>query len=253
MEAHRWAPPEWHATIDSTNLAVLADPTPGRVVVAEHQSAGQGRRGRAWTAPPDTSLAITVAVSAPPPGLIGWVPLVAGLAVVRALSSSRYAVSAGLKWPNDVLVLEGTTWRKVCGVLAQVAPAAHAAQAVVVLGAGVNIDQSRDQLPVPTATSWRLARGGAVLPDGTRQAWVVDYLAHLAQLLDTLRQDPDQVRAAYRACCRTLGQQVRVDLPGETSVSGVATGIDDSGALVVEGRHGTSRHHAGDVVHLRRG
>ncbi len=275
MEAHRWAHPQWWPSIGSTQTAVLADPVPGRVVVADHQSAGQGRRGRGWTAPPDTALAISVAVPAPAPEVLGWVPLLTGLAVVRALRASRYAVPAQLKWPNDVLVPdpgaqgqgcaegEGEGWGKVCGVLAHVVPAPAPATApapadrtghsgaVVVVGAGLNIDQTRAQLPVASATSWRLARGGAVLPDGTRQAWVADYLASLADLLDELRAGPAAVRTAYLARCRTLGSQVRVELPDGRRVEGVATDVEASGALRVRGAHGATVHHAGDVVHVR--
>lgn len=267
MEAHRWAHPQWWPSIGSTQTEVLADPVPGRVVVADHQSAGQGRRGRVWTAPPDTALAISVAVPAPAPEVLGWVPLLTGLAVARALRSSRYAVPAQLKWPNDVLVpdqgaqVQDAGWGKVCGVLAQVVPApapatapadrAGHAGAVVVLGAGLNIDQTRDQLPVASATSWRLARGGAVLPDGTRQAWVADYLATLADLLDELRADPAAVRTAYLERCRTLGAAVRVELPDGRTVEGVAADVEASGALRVRGDHGATVHHAGDVVHVR--
>ena len=172
--------------------------------------------------PPDTALAISVALPAPGPDALGWVPLLAGLAVLRALRTSRYAVPAALKWPNDVLVPDpedhqdgpGDGWGKVCGVLAQVAGP------VVVVGAGLNIDQTRDQLPAATspALSWRLARGGAVLPDGARQTWVGDYLSHLAGLLDLLRADPGAVHTAYREQCGTLGRQVRVELPGGRAV-----------------------------------
>ena len=220
-------------------------------MVADHQSAGQGRRGRSWTAPAGTSLAVSVAVPSPAPALVGWVPLLTGVAVVRALTADRYAVSAGLKWPNDVLVPEGGAWRKVCGILAQVVPASRDRPGVVVIGTGLNVDQERDDLPVPTATSWRLARGGAVLPDGAREAWLEDYLDHHARLLDELSADPEAVRSAYQEQCLTIGKAVRVHLPDGTEHEGVAEAVDPSGALVVTSGSGTRHHHAGDVVHLR--
>lgn len=242
-----WESPEWHPTIDSTNLEAARDPRPGRVVVADHQSAGLGRRGRSWTAPPDTSVAVSVVVRAPEPGMAGWVPLVAGLAVAEALEQSRYAVPAVLKWPNDVLVREGDGWLKVCGVLAQSVPGA-AGGPVVVVGAGINIDQTRDQLPVPTATSWRLARGGgAPLPDGAGERLVSDYLDRLADRLADLAG----ARTAYARRCSTLGQAVRVHLPEGGERTGTAVEIDPSGALVVEGGGRRTVHLAGDVVHVR--
>ncbi len=219
--------------------------------MADHQRAGQGRRGRGWTAPPGTALAVSVAVPSPGPALVGWVPLLTGVAVVRTLTAGRSAVRAGLKWPNDVLVPEGGAWRKVCGILAQVVPASGQRPGLVVIGAGLNVDQERHDLPVPTATSWRLARGGEVLPGTARQAWLQDYLQHLAQLLTVLDTDPGAVRAAYQEHCLTLGKAVRVHLPDGTQHDGLAEAVDRSGALVVAGSSGTRHHHAGDVVHLR--
>lgn len=244
-----WDPPEWHPSIDSTNLEAARDPRAGRVIVADHQSAGLGRRGRTWTAPPDTSVAISVVIRAPEPHLMGWVPLLTGLAVARALGDSPYAVPVTLKWPNDVLVRDQDRWHKVCGVLAQAIPDT-AAGPVVVVGAGINLDQTRDQLPVPTATSWRLARGGdraAPLPDGARQQLVDDYLTRLADLVSDLGGG----HSAYRRMCSTLGQLVEVHLPGGGTRSGTAIEVDDAGALVVEGAGRRTVHLAGDVVHLR--
>lgn len=245
--AWHWEVPERHASVGSTNLLALDDPRPGRVVVADHQSAGLGRRGRTWSSPPGTGMAISAVVPALPPAVVGWVPLVAGLAVVRALSASRWAVDAVLKWPNDVLLEEGHRPGKVGGVLAQVA-----STGAVVVGTGLNVDHTEEELPVPTATSWRLARGGSPLPDGAREAFCEDYLRHLARLHhDLAGGDVAGVRAAYLERCLTLGRGVVVHRPGGGRTEGVATGLGESGALVVEGSEGRSEHHAGDVEHLR--
>ncbi|MDO5739589.1 MAG: biotin--[acetyl-CoA-carboxylase] ligase, partial [Ornithinimicrobium sp.] len=191
MTLLRWAAPEHHESIGSTNAEALLDPRIGRVLVADHQSAGQGRQGRVWASPPGAGMAISVVVPSVPGELMGWLPMVAGLALAGALQDSRWAVTAGLKWPNDVLVplredtgvragagreqaqeqgqaqepvleAEGRRWGKVAGTLAQVTTV-HSGR-VVVIGTGVNVDHTLAALPVPTATSWRLARGGAPLP-----------------------------------------------------------------------------------------
>jgi len=242
----RWDEAEWHPTIGSTNVAALQDPRPGRVVVADHQSAGQGRRGRTWEAPPGAAIAVSVVVPAPAAAELGWVPLAAGLSVAQSLGEGAYAVGARLKWPNDVLVAESGAWRKICGVLAQ---ATHHQEhgAVVVVGAGLNVDQTREDLPVAAATSWRLARGGGVLPDGARREWLAGYLDHLAHWL----ADLDGVRAAYRAACDTVGRAVVVHLPDGGTRTGTAVRVDRGGALVVDGEGGSTVHHVGDVVHVR--
>lgn len=261
MATLSWDTPEWHPTMDSTNLEALRDLRPGRVIVADYQSSGLGRRGRSWTAPPDSSIAVSVVLPSPDPALIGWVPLVTGLAVAQAISQSRYAVPTVLKWPNDVLaweervengVEEGAQgqWLKICGVLAQAVPDA-AAGPVVVVGAGINIDQRREELPVPTATSWRLARAGdrgSVLPTGAREAFVSDFLDRLTDLVS----DVPAAREPYSRRCSTLGARVRVHLPQGGTCTGTAVDVDSGGALVVEGDDGTRTVHlAGDVVHVR--
>lgn len=291
MTSMQWLRPEWHETIGSTNTHLLADPRPGRVVVAHHQSAGMGRRGRTWESPPGTGMAISVALPALPghlgPEALGWVPLTAGMAVVRALQTSRWPVDAALKWPNDVLVplrgpddteptaghapssddnvltqptastagqlhARGRAWGKVCGLLAHVAPTG-----AVVLGAGINVDHTADQLPVGTATSWRLARGpgSAPLPDGARQAFLDDYLEALADGYHRLGGgDIHGLHAAYRDLCLTLQEQVVVHQPGGERTLGRAFDVDATGSLLVrDGRGATHRFHAGDVEHVRGG
>ncbi|WP_153395636.1 biotin--[acetyl-CoA-carboxylase] ligase [Ornithinicoccus halotolerans] len=244
MVAIRWARPEWHENTDSTQLLALQDPRPGRVVVARHQRAGQGRRGRVWTAPPGTALAVSAVVPAPPPPDLPWLPLVAGLAVARAVGEGAHAVPARLKWPNDLLLQDPADgqWRKACGVLAQVVPGR------VVVGAGLNVRQRRAELPVPTALSWALARGAEELPRAEEVAWLGRYLDHLAAGL----ADLPAAREGYQGYCDTLGQQVRVELPGGAVREGTALGLGPDGSLRVRGSDGgVSIHHVGDVVHVR--
>lgn len=179
---------------------------------------------------------------------MGWVPLIAGVAVQRALANTEPALTAALKWPNDVLVSPGPGIRggKVCGVLASATPVS------VVIGAGLNIDQTADELPVHTATSWALASGQTVLPAGLRQAWLTAYLEHLSFLLHDLDHDLEKVRSLYVGVCATIGESVSIELPGGGLQHGVATTVDTDGALVLTQEGRTTTYHAGDVVHLRR-
>lgn len=262
MPMLRWAVPERHETVGSTNVEALAAPRPGRVVVADHQSAGQGRLGRGWQSPPGTGMAISAVVPPVPSAVLGWVPLAAGLALARALGESRWPVTAALKWPNDVLVpvgpahpgvvleADGLRWGKVAGVLCQVADTG-----AVVVGTGVNVDHTVDQLPVPTATSWRLARAPgtpAPLPVEAREDLLTAYLGHLADACeDLLRGDAEAVRAAYLRVCLTVGRPVRLHLPGGDALAGTAVGLGADGALLLDGPAGRTAHPAGDVEHLR--
>jgi BirA family biotin operon repressor/biotin-[acetyl-CoA-carboxylase] ligase len=235
-----WQGLDVHPELGSTNAAAAELAQPWRVVVADHQSAGRGRLGRSWEAPPGTSIAVSVLVPAPAHG-IGWVPLLTGLAVARAAHDVA-GVHAAVKWPNDVLVGEDG-WRKVCGILCEVHPAG------VVVGFGVNVTQTREELPVENATS--LALCGA--PDVRREDLVAACLRHFAVLHGDLMAGGaalEAARAAYRSACSTIGMVVDVNT-GTATHRVPAVGVDDEGRLVVHGDAGEYAVAAGDVVHVR--
>lgn len=233
-----WGPVEVFERLGSTNDEVRERPRPWRVVVAEHQQAGRGRLGRAWTTTPGTALAVSVLVPPPVSGP-SWVPLLAGLAVHRAVLEVS-GVTTALKWPNDVLVPSDGE-RKLAGVLCE-----WTADGVVV-GLGLNVDTPRADLPLDTATSLRAA--GA--PGADRATLLTAYLGHLARLLRDDSGPGGGVQSAYVAACATVGREVEVHEPGGGLRTGVATGVDDAGRLTVRSTSGSYAVSAGDVVHVR--
>ncbi|PFG42540.1 BirA family biotin operon repressor/biotin-[acetyl-CoA-carboxylase] ligase [Isoptericola jiangsuensis] len=231
------------------------------LLVAEHQSAGRGRAGRTWTTPPGAALAASFLVRPEVPAVaLGWVPLLTGLAVVRALAGA--GVDARVKWPNDVLLahpdeIEGFGGsRKVAGVLAEAVPAADGGRPAVVLGVGLNVDQRADELPVPTATSLRLAAAPGTTTPG-RVSLLVALTQELSELLARLGEAGGDAAAAgiadgYAAASATLGARVRAELAGDGgTVEGVAVRLADDGSLVVATPAGERTVTAGDVHHLR--
>ncbi|MFD2026027.1 biotin--[acetyl-CoA-carboxylase] ligase [Promicromonospora aerolata] len=255
-------------TSPSTNAelaaAVRSDaaawPAPS-ALVAEHQTAGRGRAGRSWEMPARAGLTVSVLLRPQVPAdALGWLPLLAGLAVVRTVSDG--GVAAAVKWPNDVLLPTVDTvaglgrYRKVAGILTEVVPEAPASRAVpgVVLGIGLNVSQSATELPVPTATS--LALAGCPRPDRTDV--LVRLLGEVHALVRRWEQAGGDAVAAglldeYTAVSATLGTRVRAELAGGAGVlEGEAVGLDGSGALVVRLESGEERTvTAGDVWHLR--
>jgi BirA family biotin operon repressor/biotin-[acetyl-CoA-carboxylase] ligase len=243
----------------STNADLLAEARSGApdgvVLVAEAQTAGRGRLGRRWVSPPRGTLTFSVLLrpAGVPAGLLGWLPLLAGVATASALSGTA-GVDARLKWPNDVLA----GGAKLAGILAE-----RWAEAIV-LGIGINVFQRRDELPVPTATSLLLAAPDAVSrPAGADRPDVRERL--LAAVLDELARwyrawldqprpgdaDACGLRAEYLRTSDTVGAEVTVMLPGGQSLTGTATGVDPAGRLEVHAPGGLVRVSAGDVVHLR--
>jgi len=132
----------------------------------------------------------------------------------------------------------------VCGILCEVVSGPRPGTLVVV-GAGINVSQSRDELPVTTATSLVLSGAG----DVDRTAVVAAYLTRLAALH---REQPSDLRAAYRQRCVTIGKAVALSLPDGRTRVGHAVAVDDEGRLVVDGPDGRQAWAAGDVVHSRR-
>jgi BirA family biotin operon repressor/biotin-[acetyl-CoA-carboxylase] ligase len=227
LEGTRFRDIELHESLPSTQTLLVNEGGPdGRVVLAEHQTAGRGRAGRTWVSPPGSSLLFSVLLRGIEPDQAPLTSLAGGLAVARALGSAR----ARLKWPNDVRI-DGS---KVAGVLGELS----ADGAYVVLGIGINVAQRREELPPGVdATSVELAFGRPV----DREGLLVDVLRELDSLLAAGDWLPD-----YRSRCETIGAQVRVDLAGEI-LEGVAEAVRDDGVLIVSGREVT----AGDVAHLR--
>lgn len=251
--------------IGSTNaelLARAADGAPDRsVLLAEYQASGRGRLGREWTAPPRTQVAVSILLrpGAVTPTLFGWLPLVTGLAVRDGLREAA-GVDATLKWPNDVLI-EG---RKLSGILAEMTtvPAAgdfRVRLPAVVVGVGINISLTQDQLPVPHATSLTLA-GGSADRDAIARA-VLEALALRHQQWRECERGSgstisDELMSTYTEACSTIGAEVRVELPGDIVRTGRAVRVDREGRLVVVPHEGGASGEefavaAGDVTHVR--
>lgn len=245
---------DWRERCASTNteLVARAGLLPDLSVIATaDQTAGRGRLGRVWSAPPGSALAVSLLVrheGAPDAHRLGWLPLMAGVAVARA-ARSLGVDRVGLKWPNDVLVDDSAgSPLKLSGILAELTPQG------AVVGAGLNLSMTRDELPVPTATS-------LVLQGVPHDATLVDraLAATLRELLDVVARwraaaGPAELRAVVEPELRTLGRAVRVDRPGLAPLLGTAVGLDDDGRLRVRSLaedDGIIAVAAGDVTHLR--
>lgn len=255
------------ASTGSTNVDVAAEAAAGApeglVLVAERQEAGRGRLGRVWTSPARAGLHVSVLLRpgrpdgdrpAVPATRYGWVPLLAGVALVGTVRRLA-AVEAALKWPNDLLVAPAgeRPTRKCAGILAEAVPDPEGSAPAVVLGIGLNVSLRADELPRADATS--LALAGARLTD--RDPLLRGLLRDLASWYERFRAaagDPvgSGLLAGYREACATLGRTVRVELPDDTTLTGTASDVDADGRLVVTPAGGVPVPlAAGDVTHVR--
>jgi BirA family biotin operon repressor/biotin-[acetyl-CoA-carboxylase] ligase len=242
------------STMDRAAELASAGAANGAAVVAEEQTAGRGRRGRAWHAPAFTSLLISFVLRPPqlqlPPT---HVPMLAGLALIEAVAGLAPALEEelSLKWPNDLaLGQDPAAARKVAGILVEsrLTPAGTIDFAIV--GIGVNANQRDDELPpvpapFPPPTSLAVRLGYPV--DRGR------LLVLLCRRLEAWLAAPsaEQVRLAWRRRLSTLGQTVTLYPQGVEAaplLTGRALNVDEHGSLVVEDRDGATHvFNAGDV------
>lgn len=229
----------------NTDLMQAREVTAGTVLLADAQSAGKGRLGRTWTAPDKTQVIMSVLLLPDSLDHLGTLPLAAGLAVTDTVPGSV------LKWPNDVHI-DGN---KLCGILAEAGPvgaafksgaaAANSAganpAARVVLGIGLNVSLTRDELPIEKATS--LALEGR---DTDRTTLVIELLANLQRRIGQWEAQAPEMMRDYRRVCSSIGQQVKLEAP-TGDVIGLVEGIADDGRINVAGEY----YSAGDVTHLR--
>lgn len=262
---------------DLVNLAT-ADPPAWphlSVLMARSQTAGKGRAGRVWDSASLRALTFSVLVRPQVDRTMwGWIPLLAGLAAVRAVRAQVRSVGAAggapgsavtggervaLKWPNDVVDTAGGTtavsgWgrmRKLGGILTEVLPDGGGA----VVGIGLNLEGP--DLPVPWAGTVQQAVG----PDPERTGPAVHaaiasepllhaIVSEFAPVLHALERG-EHVRHLVQQVCVSIGSQVQVDLPGDAAIRGTVTALAHDGALVVRTEHGDQTVRAGDVRHLR--
>jgi BirA family biotin operon repressor/biotin-[acetyl-CoA-carboxylase] ligase len=206
----------------------------GAVVATDEQTAGRGRLGRVWTAPAGTAILCSVVLRPPAGRRLPELSLVAGVAVADAVEEAT-GLSAQIKWPNDVLVNR----KKVAGILAE------GRDGAVVVGIGLNVNQTREQLPelaAPPAASLRTIDG----VERERGPLLARLLARLEHHYDDWREggldslyidlgSRDFLRGRRVAVNGTAGTAVQIDRQGrlEVDVDGVRRTVE-SGEVTYE-------------------
>lgn len=223
---------------DSTNeraraLAIAGAPH-GTLVTAAEQSAGRGRQGRSWVAPPGECLLCSLVLRWPdspqPPPLL---PLLAGVALCEAIGAQ-----ARVKWPNDVVL--GPDLAKVAGILVE----ARAQARWAVLGVGVNVALGLQELPA------QMRARAATL--GRAPEEIEPLLARLLAALSARLGEPAaQTLQAWRARDALAGREVLwAHPPGTENRHGQAAGVNEQGRLLVLGEDGETVRLSAADVHL---
>lgn len=217
----------------------------GEVVVADEQTSGKGRRGRAWASPPGVNVYFSVVLRPDlSPQRAPELTLVAAVAAAKTLRAA--GASAQIKWPNDLMVGQ----RKIGGILTELSSEPERIH-FAVLGVGINLNSApahyADDVS-PTAISLSEARGRRV----ARAPFTATLWSCLEDWLDVHANEGfASVRAAWKEMSSTLGQEILV-VTGERELRGVAEDIDETGALLLRTSDGSvERVVAGDVHQIR--
>lgn len=252
-------PYHYETDVGSTNDVMKAwvgagsaqDPPAGTVLLADHQSAGRGRLGRQWQAPPGTSLLFSTLFRPDwPANQGGWLTMLAGLAVVEAIEAVA-ELPVGLKWPNDIMLNNDGQWRKVGGLLLD-AQLQDDRLVHAIVGIGLNVNIAQADLPdvVTPATSLMVAGGDKAIPRRPLLLACLRQLEHHYEQADR-GQSPWQ---AWNDRLITLGRNVTVTLgDGSPGVTGVAEGTDQWGGLLLRDAAGALHTLAAGDVTLRGG
>ena len=219
---------------DLLHLVESMSVSSGQVIVTEYQSSGRGRLDRTFEAPAMSALLFSFYIEPLRPRTEwGFIPLIAGLSLFRAITKLDSEISASLKWPNDFIIKE----RKCAGIIAQ------STNKGIVIGIGLNVSMTSEELPVPSATS--LAIEGSKISDRNLL---------LCQILNTFVEDFEAWEEGSDLCneyisvSSTVGKKVRIELPGGENLEANAAHISKNGELILDsGKHVS----AGDVIHLR--
>ena len=206
----------------------------GQVIVTEYQSSGRGRLDRTFEAPAQSALLFSFYIKPRNQrSEWGFIPLIAGLSLVRAITTIDTAMNVSLKWPNDLIINE----KKCAGIIAQTTNEG------IVIGIGLNVSMTPNELPVSTATS--LAIEGSTITD--RNLLLSHLLNTFAELFEAW-EEGSELLDEYASASSTIGKKVRIELPNGENLEATVARISHTGELVLDdGRHVS----AGDVIHLR--
>ncbi|MFB6272817.1 MAG: biotin--[acetyl-CoA-carboxylase] ligase [Salinibacter sp.] len=234
--------------IDSTNERAAqwatTDVPEGAVVLTEYQTTGRGRHGRTWSANKGRNLLFSVVLRPSlAPDRLSLITVAASVAVAETIDAFVSPHRAAIEWPNDIL-LEG---RKTCGILLESSFPPPDGETVVVLGVGLNVNQTTfPDVLADTATSLRLTTGRPV----PRAALLARLLTALERRYDAVQGGTaDGVRAAFEERLLSLHEQTTLRVPEtDQTLSGTVECVTDTGALRLRTADGTTIVHAGDVT-----
>jgi len=228
--------------VDSTNnvaASIAIDAQNGSVILAEKQTHGRGRLSRSWISPPGGVWMSIILKPDMPISQAYRLNMVASIALARAFYG-LYGLSAGIKWPNDLLVGD----RKICGILTELnAEVDRLNYAILGLGINANIDISAFPEDWQSTSLAHEIKGKIARVELIRRILQEMEIAY-QQMLSV------EIYEEWRSRSVTIGRQVRI-ISANGDLNGKAIDLEEDGALIIKTENDIKRVLAGDCIHLR--
>lgn len=234
----------FYPVTDSTNRRARVESEngapDGSLFIAEEQTAGRGRLGKMWIAPPKTGAWMTLLLRpSVQPEDITQITLIAGLAVCRAIENVT-GLPAQIKWPNDVVV----RGKKVCGILTEMSAEAERIECLI-CGMGINVNTESFPEEISNVATSLFLESGQKQPRARLAAEVMNYLEkYYVGFLEN--GVTESFLNEYKSLCVTIGREIRATLRGEV-LTGVAADITEKGELAVRTENGMVVLSSGEV------
>jgi len=228
------------STNDIAKELVNNETLEGTFVIANFQTKGRGRQDRSWEAPRNSSIFVSIILRPNNQNEIGWIPLLIGLSLFKSLESETRK-NIKIKWPNDLVLVEGYDVLKFAGILLE----KH--KDFVIAGVGINFDQELNELPIKNATSLK----SFLQNDLSKESIIAQFISELgARWIEENNAQssptPSLVRE-YKSNCLTIGSEIIAQLPGGESFTAKALDISTTGELIVETKAGRRNLSSADI------
>ena len=228
------------STNDIARELVSSNIEEGTFVLANFQTNGRGRQNRNWEAPKNSSIFISIVLKPNSEKNLGWIPLLVGLALHKALEAETRK-DIKIKWPNDLVLVENNQEYKFAGILVE------RIKNQVIAGVGINFDQVKEELPVSNASSLKQILQSSMAKESVIAAFLTELSARWLEENNASTWPTPSLVRDYKTNCITLNKKITAQLPGGEVINAEVVDISQTGELVVKTDDGTRSLSSADI------
>jgi len=228
------------STNDIARELVSSNIAEGTFVLANFQTNGRGRQNRNWEAPKNSSIFISIVLKPNSEKNLGWIPLLIGLSIHKALEAETRK-NIKIKWPNDLVLVENNQEFKFAGILIE------RINNQVIAGIGINFDQAKEELPVSNASSLKEILQSPISKEAVLAAFLTELSASWLEENNASTWPTPSLVRDYKTNCITLNKEIEAQLPGGEVINALAVDISQTGELVVKTDDGTRSLSSADI------